>query len=336
MPVSRRFAIAAAELAANTRCERVVLLDLRGKSPVAEYFVIATGTSPRQMRTVIDEVQDLGKQLSFKAWQVSGYESAKWILVDCVHVVVHVFDPDSRDFYDLELLWGDCPKVDWRAMLGWPPEAPEERMRPRAVGAGVGGGATDDEDLESASDDDTEGGDEEDADEGAAASVEIEVPDESTGANSVEFIEALPPGRRGKKRALPAALPDEDEADELEQLRATSSADRIEAAAEGVEEQDRVAKMRSAAKARAVKPTRGKKPAKKAVGKSPAKKPVAKKPVAKKATGKPAKKARARKPIRPSAKKPVKKVAAKKGAGKKPAGRSKPVKAAAKGGQKRK
>mgnify|MGYP001548904698 FL=1 len=116
--------MAAAELAFNTRCEDVVLLDLRGKSPVTEFFIIATGTSPRQMRTVIDETRDLGKSMGFKAWQVSGYDSARWILVDCVHVVVHVFDNDSRDFYDLELLCGDSPRLVWRKELGLPP-APE-------------------------------------------------------------------------------------------------------------------------------------------------------------------------------------------------------------------
>src|SRR3954470_19482583 len=80
-PASLQFALAAAEMAFNTRCEDVVLLDLRGRSPVTEFFIIATGTSPRQMRTVVDEVRDLGKRMGFQAWQTSGYESAHWILV---------------------------------------------------------------------------------------------------------------------------------------------------------------------------------------------------------------------------------------------------------------
>ncbi|MEI8197925.1 MAG: ribosome silencing factor, partial [Phycisphaerae bacterium] len=125
-PSNLEFALAAAEAAANTRCHNVVVMDLRGRSPVTEFFVIATGTSARQMRTVADEVSDLGKHLNFKAWQKSGYESARWILVDFVHVVVHVFDPDSRAFYDLEMLWGDAPRIDWRAELGLPPATPEE------------------------------------------------------------------------------------------------------------------------------------------------------------------------------------------------------------------
>ena len=119
-----RFALAAADWAYNTRCERVVLLDLRGRSPVTEFFLIATGTSARQMRTVADELGELGKREGFSAWQTSGYDSARWIVIDFVHVVAHVFDPESRDFYDLELLWGDCPRIDWRAELGLPAETP--------------------------------------------------------------------------------------------------------------------------------------------------------------------------------------------------------------------
>ncbi len=98
----------------------MVLLDLRGRSPVTEYFLIATGSSARQMRTVADELSDLGKAHGFRPLTSSGQESARWIVIDFVHVVAHIFDTDSRDFYDLELLWGDCPRIDWRKELGLP------------------------------------------------------------------------------------------------------------------------------------------------------------------------------------------------------------------------
>jgi len=121
-PSNLEFALKAAELAANTRCTNVVVLDLRGRSPVTEFFVIATGSSARQMRTVADELEDLGKRINFKAWQKSGYDTAQWILIDFVHVVCHMFDEASRGFYDLEMLWGDAPRIDWRAELGLPPQ----------------------------------------------------------------------------------------------------------------------------------------------------------------------------------------------------------------------
>ncbi len=117
---AHEFALAAAELAANTRCENVILLDLRGRSPITEYFLIATGTSARQMRTVADELSDLGKARGFRPISVGGAESARWIVIDFVNIVAHVFDALSRDFYDLELLWGDCPNINWRKELGLP------------------------------------------------------------------------------------------------------------------------------------------------------------------------------------------------------------------------
>ena len=95
---AKAFAIEAARLAANTRCHEVTVLDVRGLCPVADFFVIASGTSARQMRTVVDELRDLGKKMGFQAWRMDGYDSARWIVLDCVGLVAHLFDQDSRDF----------------------------------------------------------------------------------------------------------------------------------------------------------------------------------------------------------------------------------------------
>lgn len=122
-------AISLARLAAETRCGNVVLLDVRQRSPVTKFFLIATGTSARQMRTVADELCQAGESLGFKPWRTSGYESAKWILVDFVDVVLHVFDEASRQYYDLELLWGDCPKIQWRDPNQ--PELPAAELQPQ-------------------------------------------------------------------------------------------------------------------------------------------------------------------------------------------------------------
>jgi len=109
-----KFAIDLARLADQTRCHNVVLLDVRQKSPVTKYYLIATGTSDRQRRTVGDELIAHGKQNGFPAWRSNGYETAKWIVVDFVDVVAHVFEEASRNFYDLEMLWGDCPRIQWK------------------------------------------------------------------------------------------------------------------------------------------------------------------------------------------------------------------------------
>src|SRR3954452_18653853 len=99
---AKAFAIEAARLAANTRCHNVNVLDVRGLCPVADYFVIASGTSARQMRTVIDELQELGDAKNFSPLARSGYDGESWMLLDCVDVLIHVFSDMSRLYYDLD------------------------------------------------------------------------------------------------------------------------------------------------------------------------------------------------------------------------------------------
>lgn len=113
---ARAFAIALARHAASTRCTNVVLLDLAGISPVTDFFVIATGTSARQMRTVADEVSDIAEQNKYSPLSSSGYEGENWILVDCIDVVVHIFSAAARTYYDLDNLWGDAKKISWESV----------------------------------------------------------------------------------------------------------------------------------------------------------------------------------------------------------------------------
>ena len=110
---ARQFAIDAARLAANTRCHNVILLDVRGISPVTDYMIVATGTSPRQMRSVCDEIAEMGEKVNYTPLASNGMEGETWMLIDFVDVVVHVFSNDARQFYDLDNLWGDAAKVDW-------------------------------------------------------------------------------------------------------------------------------------------------------------------------------------------------------------------------------
>jgi ribosome-associated protein len=112
-PDSKDFAIEAAKIASSLHCTDIVILDLKGVSPATDYFVIATGTSDRQMRTVADDVCEAGHKIGFKRFGRAGYEQGKWILIDFVDVVVHIFDREYRKLYDLELLWGDAKQVKW-------------------------------------------------------------------------------------------------------------------------------------------------------------------------------------------------------------------------------
>ena len=108
---AKAFALTAAKAAAERHCSDIVVLDLRGKSPATDYFVIATGTSDRQMRTVADEICQTAKKQRLQRFGRAGYEQARWILLDFVDVVIHIFDSEYRNYYDLELLWGDAERL---------------------------------------------------------------------------------------------------------------------------------------------------------------------------------------------------------------------------------
>jgi ribosome-associated protein len=114
LDAARQFAIDAARMAANTRCRDVAVLDVSGLSPITDFFVIATGTSPRQMRSVCDDVEEMAVPMGYPAKSRSGYEGDHWICVDFVDVIVHLFNDEARRFYDLDNLWGDARRVEWR------------------------------------------------------------------------------------------------------------------------------------------------------------------------------------------------------------------------------
>jgi ribosome-associated protein len=108
---AKKFALAAAKLASERHCTDIVVLDLRDISPATDYFMIATGTSDRQMRSVADEICEAAKEQGQQRFGRAGYEQARWILLDFIDVVVHIFDAEYREYYDLELLWGDAKRL---------------------------------------------------------------------------------------------------------------------------------------------------------------------------------------------------------------------------------
>ena len=120
---ARALAIEAARIAEKNNAEEIVVLNLWDISPVADYFVICTGSSDRQMRTVADEIARYGQSVGQKVWHVAGERSGQWIVMDFVDVVVHIFGQAHRRYYDLELIWGEAPKVRWRK--------PRKRKKPK-------------------------------------------------------------------------------------------------------------------------------------------------------------------------------------------------------------
>jgi len=114
MEEARTFAIEAARVAANTRCHNVVVLDVSNLSPVTDFFVLASGTSARQMHTVGEDIEELGVSRGIRPLSRSGREGETWILLDFVDVIVHIFSDPARAFYDLDNLWGDAKRVEWQ------------------------------------------------------------------------------------------------------------------------------------------------------------------------------------------------------------------------------
>jgi ribosome-associated protein len=112
---ARSFALAAAQLAEERHCSNIVVLDLKGKSPATDYFVIATGTSDRQRRSTADEICEAARKQGRQRFGSAGYEQGRWILLDFIDVVIHIFDSEYRDYYDLELLWGDAKRLKWES-----------------------------------------------------------------------------------------------------------------------------------------------------------------------------------------------------------------------------
>lgn len=91
----------------------VEILDLRDiENTVCDYFIICNGTSNTQVNAIVNSIQKIvSKALKEKPWHVEGSDNAEWILLDYVHVVVHVFQKHIREYYDIEGLWGDAKIV---------------------------------------------------------------------------------------------------------------------------------------------------------------------------------------------------------------------------------
>ncbi len=103
----------AVELALERKAHDVVVLDLRGISSATDYFVIVGGRSDVQVKAIADHVVDELKKDTVRPQHVEGLRGARWVLLDYVDFVVHVFHPQARSFYQLEALWGDAPR--WEA-----------------------------------------------------------------------------------------------------------------------------------------------------------------------------------------------------------------------------
>lgn len=122
--VVRSFAIEAARLLLDNKCSDIVVLDVTRISNMSDYIIVASGTSDRQMLSSGDDVAKLGEQKNYRAFRSDMDQRSTWIIVDFVDVVVHIFEPNTRAHYDLEMLWADADRLEW--------ERPDQMNRNRA------------------------------------------------------------------------------------------------------------------------------------------------------------------------------------------------------------
>ena len=126
---STDLALAAAEAASTKKAERIVILDVSNQLVITDLFVICSGRNDRQVKTIAEEVErTLLQDHHIKPFRREGQQDARWVLLDYVDFVVHVFQGEERDYYDLERLWADAPVVPFAD--GW-----EEADEPAAAEA---------------------------------------------------------------------------------------------------------------------------------------------------------------------------------------------------------
>jgi ribosome-associated protein len=110
---SQSKAMAAAAAASAKKASDIVILEVGSLIGLTDYFVICTGNNERQVQTIADSVSTELAKMGVKAYRREGWRESRWVLLDFLDVVVHVFHPEERRFYRLENLWQDAPRVDF-------------------------------------------------------------------------------------------------------------------------------------------------------------------------------------------------------------------------------
>jgi ribosome-associated protein len=113
-PLNLERAIECARIGEDNKAKDIVILDLRGITPIFDFFILMTGASRRQIHTLAEEVDDYMRTEGEKRLSIQGYQASRWVAQDYGDIVVHVFDKDSREYYALEDLWADAPRVEWK------------------------------------------------------------------------------------------------------------------------------------------------------------------------------------------------------------------------------
>lgn len=102
----------------DSKMDHIRVIDVGNALQITDYFVVASGRSPRHVKSACDEILRGLRSNGTVRRGMEGYQEGKWVLIDFSDIVVHLFIESSREFYDLEHLWGDCPSMDWSSQAG--------------------------------------------------------------------------------------------------------------------------------------------------------------------------------------------------------------------------
>jgi ribosome-associated protein len=105
----RELLITAVKAADDKRAEDIMVLNMKGISLIADYFVICHGNSDKQVQAIAREIREKAEEQGYNLKRMEGFDEARWVLIDIGDVVVHVFHKEERSYYNLERLWGDAP-----------------------------------------------------------------------------------------------------------------------------------------------------------------------------------------------------------------------------------
>jgi ribosome-associated protein len=109
---AKELAYKIANLALEKKAKQIIVIDLDGVSSVSDFFVLMSGESDTQVKAIADHITRELRSQKISAYHSEGFRSLRWVLLDYVDVVVHIFRPEAREFYGLERLWGDA-KIDF-------------------------------------------------------------------------------------------------------------------------------------------------------------------------------------------------------------------------------
>ena len=111
--VALDLAVQCARTAEDNKARDIVILDMRAITPLYDFLLLCTGSSRRQIHTLAEEMDATLRAAGEQRAGIEGYEASKWVVQDYGDLVLHVFDQDTRQYYALEDLWADAPRIDW-------------------------------------------------------------------------------------------------------------------------------------------------------------------------------------------------------------------------------